>query len=553
MRIQFIFYIFIGIFFCLIPNNLSAQKTKKGKYTRQDSLRGTLNKDRSCYDVLYYDLEIKVEPEKKYISGKNKITYKVVNDFSRLQIDLFANLNIESITQNNKPLKFVREGNATFVDFPNVQKKDNKESIEIKYEGTPRLAVNPPWDGGFSWRKDKKGKDWVGLSCEGLGASVWFPNKDHLSDEPDSMRVVAEVPTGLMCVANGNLKQRKETKNGFTSFDWRISYPINNYNVTLNIADYTQFSDVYTSADGQKLDLDYYVLPENLEKAKKHFQQVKPMLACYENLFGKYPFWKDGYALVETPYLGMEHQGAIAYGNRYMNGYLGSDLTNSGEGNKFDYIIIHETGHEYWGNSVSCQDHAEMWIHESFCTYAEGLYVECMRGKEAGYVYQGGYFNNPSNQSPIIGDLGVNGEGSGDMYPKGAAFLHTLRNVVNDDILWFKTIKDLAENFKYKTTNTEEIVKFMNTSLKKDYTPLFNQYLRFAKIPVLQYRKKGRFLECRWKVDVKNFEMPIKIKNIKNEFEWIVPNQDWKKMSIRIENDIEVLPLSFYVNVEKID
>ncbi len=547
-------YMLLFFFSFSISNPIFAQKTKKGsKYTRQDSLRGTLTKERICYDVLYYDLQIRIDPDKKYITGKNKMTYQAVNNFSRLQIDLFDNLIIESITQNGKDLKYKREGNATFVDFPTIQIKGTKANIEIKYSGNPRLAKNPPWDGGFSWRKDKNNKDWVGLSCEGLGASVWFPNKDHLSDEPDSMRVVAEVPKGLMCVANGNLKEKKELKDNFVSFDWRIGYPINNYNVTLNIADYTQFSDVYTSQDGEKLALDYYVLPENLEKAKKQFEQVKPMLACYEKLFGKYPFWKDGYALVETPYLGMEHQGAIAYGNRYMNGYQGYDLTGSGEGIKFDYIIIHETGHEYWGNSVSCQDHAEMWIHEGFCTYAEGLYVECMWGKEAGDKYQGGYFKNPANEQPIIGDMGVNGEGSGDMYPKGAAFLHTLRNVVNDDALWFKTIKGLAEHFKYKTTNTEEIVAFMNKSLKKDYTKFFDQYLRFPKIPVLQYRKKGRSLECRWKTDVKNFEMRIKIKNIKNEFEWITPTDVWKSMNVRIENELEILPLSFYVDIEKID
>lgn len=544
-------FICIFLFAFLSSYDVYAQKNKGGKYTRQDSLRGSLNKDRICYDVTYYDLKVRIEPDKKYISGKNIIHYKTINDFSRLQIDLFENMKIESITQNKKSLKFKREGNATFVDFPTIQKKGTNNSIEIKYAGNPRPAVNPPWDGGFSWRKDAKGKDWIGLSCEGLGASVWFPNKDHLSDEPDSMKIVAEVPKGLMCVANGNLKEKKELKDNFTSFDWRVSYSINNYNVTLNIADYTHFSDVYTSFDGDKLALDYYVLPENLEKAKKQFQQVKPMLACYEKLFGKYPFWKDGYALVETPYLGMEHQGAIAYGNKYMNGYQGFDLTNSGQGTKFDYIIIHETGHEYWGNSVSCQDHAEMWIHESFCTYAEGLYVECMWGKEAGYAYQNGYFSNSSNSQALIGDMGVNGEGSSDMYPKGASFLHTLRNVVDDDVLWFKTIKNLAENFKHKTTNTEEIIQFMNKELKKDYTAFFNQYLRYPKIPILEYRKKGRNLECRWKTDVKNFDMRVKIKNIKNEYEWINPTNEWKTTNVRIENRVELQPLSFYINVEE--
>ncbi len=544
---RYLFLVVFSIFLATFsPKNAFSQS-----YTRQDSLRGSLSAVRTCYDVLHYDLYVNVVIDKKFIEGKNIITYKVVNDFNRLQVDLFENMNIESIIQNGKLLKYTREGNAIFVDFPQKQAKNTIQKMEIKYNGFPRPAVRAPWDGGFSWKKDRKGKDWVGLSCEGLGASVWFPNKDHLSDEPDSVRIVAEVPKGLTCVSNGNLKEKKEKENT-TVFDWRVSYPINNYNITLNIGEYVQFSEEYTAQDGEKMPLDYYVLPENLEKAKKQFQQVKPMLACYENLFGKYPFWKDGFALVETPYLGMEHQGAIAYGNGYVNGYQGYDITGTGQGNFFDYIIIHETGHEYWGNNISCSDHAEMWIHESFCTYTEGLYVECMKGKEAGYAYLGGYFGQGSNTKALIGDLGVNGEGT-DIYGKGASILHTLRNVVNQDEKWFAMLKNISKDFRHKVVDTKMMTDYMNKALGENYDYFFNQYLRKPQIPVLEYKitkKKGKkTLEYRWNAQVKDFKMPIQIfvnETTKTPI-LLKPIATWQTLENEtLENDI-FLPKNYYL------
>jgi aminopeptidase N len=455
-------------------------------------------------------------------------------------------------------LKFERDSNAVFIEFSQQQPKDIQDSITIYYEGKPIVAANPPWDGGFVWEKDETGKDWIGVSCEGIGASLWWPNKDHLSEEPDSMRIRCEVPSNLMCVANGNLRGSTKLNDGFTRYDWFVSYPINNYNVTLNIADYAHFSDTYTAKDGEKLALDYYVLRYNLEEARKHFEQVKPMLACYEKLFGKYPFWKDGYALVETPYLGMEHQSAIAYGNNYMPGYMGMDLSGTGIGLTFDYLIIHESGHEYWGNSVSTQDHAEMWIHESFCTYSEGLYIECMQNKENAAKYIVGLRQSIENSSPIIAPLGVNGNGSGDMYMKGANILHTLRNAINDDKLWFELIYGIAQEFKIKNTNTAEIVQFINRKAGKDYTPFFDQYLRHANIPTLQYAIKGKgkkaVLQYRWLADVAAFNMPVKVSFGKGAEKMIYPTTTWQTLSEKGNTgNFTINTDAFYIHTQKVD
>ncbi|MCU0444357.1 MAG: M1 family metallopeptidase [Microscillaceae bacterium] len=522
----------------------------QSKYTRQDSLRGKLSPLRSCYDVVFYDLNLRVEPDKKFISGYNTIVYKAISNFNRLQIDLFENLKIEKILHQNQALKFEREGNATFVDFKSLQIKGKIDSIAIYYSGNPRVAVNAPWDGGFSWAKDKNNQPWVGVSCEGLGASVWWPNKDHLSDEPDSMRIVCEVPNGLTCVANGNLRQKLALPDGFNRFEWRVSYPINNYNVTLNIAHYEHFSDVYTAQDGEKLALDYYVLPYHLDKAKKQFEQVKPMLACYEKLFGKYPFWRDGFALVETPYLGMEHQSAVAYGNGYRPGYMGYDITGTGIGTKFDYIIIHETGHEYWGNNVSCKDHAELWIHESFCTYSEALYVECMYGKAMADDYLRGYQGGIANNQALVADLEVNADPSSDIYPKGAVMLHTLRNVINDDKIWFEILKGLNVDFRHQTVDTQQIIAYINQKTGQDLSYFFRQYLYHPLPPRLQYRKVGKNWTVRWQAETPNFKMPIEIAVGKDKFKRFEVSPEWKTLPINV-SEFKINDKAFYVELEQ--
>lgn len=534
-----------------------AQITSEPIYTRADSLRGSLSPLRSCYDVTYYDLNLRVIPAEQTIQGYNVIHYRTTAPFRTLQVDLFENMPISRITHRNQELTFEREADAVFITFPQEQPAGQLDSIRIAYAGKPMVAKNPPWDGGFTWAKDKTGKDWIGVSCEGIGASLWWPNKDHLSDEPDSMKISAEVPTGLMCVANGNLRQATQLSDGYTRYDWLVSYPINNYNVSLNIADYAHFSDTYTAQDGEKLALDYYVLPYNIDKAKKQFEQVKPMLACYEKLFGKYPFWQDGYALVETPYLGMEHQSAVAYGNNYLPGYAGEDLSGTGVGLKFDYLIIHESGHEYWGNSVSARDHAELWIHESFCTYTEALYVECTQGYDNAVRYVNGQRRAIQNREPIVAPLGVNADGSGDMYFKGANMLHTLRNVMNDDTRWFAILNGLAQQFERKTTNTQEIIAYINGQAGQDYTYLFDQYLRYPSIPVFEYRltrqKNKLTLAYRWVADVKDFRMPLQVDFGSGKDEVINPTTQWQTIVRKGDaGKFKVAEEKFYVNVRNV-
>lgn len=540
----------------MLCNSIFCQKNyfEHFEFSEADTLRGMLRAERTCYDVTYYDLQIKVDIDKKYISGSNQIHFTAVEDFSRLQIDLFQNMKINKIEYQGNDLKFERIHNAVFIDFPK-QKKGITSSFTVHYEGTPRRAKRAPWDGGFTWSSDMKGDPWVGLSCEGIGASLWFPNKDHLSDEPDSVRIGVAVPNGLMCVSNGNLESQKQ-EGDYTRFNWLVSYPINNYNITLNITKYAHFSDTYKSADGESLALDYYVLPENLEKAKKHFKQVKPMLACYEKLFGKYPFWEDGFALVETPYLGMEHQGAIAYGNKYMRGYLGGMMPT---GIDFDYIIIHEAGHEYWGNSVSCTDHAEMWIHESFCTYTEALYVECMQGYQESIRYLNYQRRFVENRSPIVGPLHVNFDqfGGSDHYYKGAWVLQTLRSSLNDDELWFKLIKAIHKKYERSVVTTEELILFMNEYTEKNLNTFFDQYLNHPNIPKLMYRavQEGQNVRVSaiWKEVVDGFDMPIMAGNADN-YQMIHPTttrQDFLIKNVSLKN-FKIAEELFLIDAEEV-
>lgn len=551
----------ITLFFLLFFSNLACAQTyeaSKETFSHQERLRGTLSKLRSCYDVKFYDLNLRVNPEEKSITGFNIITYQVVSDFDKIQIDLFENLKIDGISllngDNLIELDFKRDGNAVFIDFPSTQKKGESYRIMINYHGKPRVALRPPWDGGFSWEKDDKGRDWIGVSCEGLGASVWWPNKDHLSDEPDSMRVYCEVPKDLTCVVNGNLRKKKrnnvfnhlEGAEQYMGYEWLISYPINNYNVTLNIAHYDHFQEGYFAKDGQRMDLDYYVLDYNLEAAKEHFKQVKPMLECYEQLFGKYPFWNDGYALVETSYWGMEHQSAVAYGNKYKNNNF-----------DFDFIIIHESGHEYFGNSISVSDHAEMWVHESFCTYAESLYLECSQDKKTAIRYLMEQKSKIGNQMPILGVMNVNYQAweDADMYYKGAWMLHTIRSVVDNDELWYKTMYDFNQEFLIKNVSTAEVIEFFNKKTGKDLTTIFHQYLKHLRPPKLLYRFEAKQLFYKWDADVEGFEMPVLVKtNKKGDYFKLNASTKWqsKKMKSRKIKELFVNKELFYAEANQV-
>lgn len=506
------------------------------EFSRADSLRGMLRAERTCYDVQFYELDIRIDPDKKHLIGHVSTQFKALKDFERLQIDLFSNMQIDSIIYRGQPLSFEREYDAVFIRFPLVA-KGKIERFTVYYQGSPQIAENAPWDGGFVWKKDQNKKHWVGVACEGDGASLWWPNKDHLSDEPDSVRVILEVPGDLYAVSNGRLKGTQMLDDGFTRYEWFVSNPINNYNVTVNIGDYVHFSDTYTAADGDKLDLNYYVLRNNLAIAQKHFKQVQPMLACFENYFGKYPFWEDSYALVETPYLGMEHQSAIAYGNQYTRGYLGGMIPRDMD---WDYIIIHETGHEYFGNAVSAADLSDMWIHESFTTYMEALYVECRYSYDDAVRYLRSQRNLIANKEPILGPPNVNWENwrFSDHYYKGAWMLHSLRHAINDDELWFDMLRALYEHFRYTTTDTQAIIDFVNRYTGRDWTAFFKQYLWYPELPVFEYKlqSKRNYLQLsyRWKTPVENFDMPMRVGKPGN-YQVIEPTHD-KWQNVRIEN-----------------
>lgn len=513
-------------FICLLLSYpLSAQT-----FTRADTLRGKLTPLRTCYDVTYYHLDIKVDPGQKTISGSNTIQFRANRDFDRMQIDLAENMQLEEITYSDKALPFEREFGAVYVTLPKQLKKDEVHEITVAYSGTPTVAQRPPWEGGLVWEEDENGNPWVAVTVQGDGAYLWWPNKEHQSDEPDSMLLSVAVPDTLMNISNGRLRNTTDLGKGWKRWDWFISYPINNYNVTLNIGKFAHFDDRYISADGDTLTLDYYVMPYNLQKAKKQFEEVKPMLACFETYFGKYPFYRDGFKLIESPHLGMEHQTAVAYGNDYRYGYKGTSTSEVGI--QFDFIIIHEAAHEWWGNNVTSKDIADMWIHESFGAYAEALYVECVFGEKAAIEYINGKKYDVKHDGPIIGEYDVNDTGSGDMYPKGALMLHTLRHVIDNDALWFDILRGIQETFAYQTITTEDLVEYVNQQAGQDYTYIFDQYLRHTAIPALQVVliKRGDTVTARhrWQTDVETFRMPIKVTTAADRYEFIYPTIEWQ-------------------------
>lgn len=524
---------------------VSAQLTvAKETFTRRDTLQGGLRPERTNIDVQRYDLNIKINPDERSIVGYNDIAFKVVNNTIKIQIDLFENMQVDSIVYNTKKLQYKREHLATFIQFPEMLNKGSEQKIRFYYSGKPTVAKRAPWDGGFVFSKDASGKPWIGVACQGFGASSWFPVKDSQSDEPDlGASIKVAVPNGLMNVSNGRFLGSEDLKNGYTRWDWEVKNPINTYDITVNIADYAHIQDKHKG-----LDLDYYVLRANEAKARKHFEEVKPMMDCFQSKFGKYPFSEDGYKLVETPYLGMEHQSAVAYGNYYMKGYLGNDLSGTGVGLLFDYITIHETGHEWFGNSITSQDIADMWIHEGFTQYSEIVFIECQFGYEKAMIYAAGLENNVSGDRPIIGHYGVNKEGSGDMYPKGALMLNTIRHILDDDSKWWKLILKYSETFKKQIVTHQQVVDFFNKESGINLTPVFNQYLRYTTIPKLEIRQNGSNFELRWKTEEPKFEMPIEL-IVKGKKIRVNGTNEWTKIEAKIKSisDVELNKNAFYI------
>ncbi|HET7218369.1 MAG TPA: M1 family metallopeptidase [Vicinamibacterales bacterium] len=522
---------------------LSAQAPQPAAPTRANILRGEYGRYRANNDLLFYHLDVRVDPEKKFLSGKNTIRFKMLADDSRIQLDLYENLNVDKILLATRALKYERELNTVFVDFPEPLRRGREYAIDFYYSGVPRETGR---FGGIAFRKDPAGNPWINTACEGEGSSIWWPSKDQWRDEVESMRLSVSVPNGLVDASNGRFMGKTDLGDGYTRWDWEVHYPINSYNVSLNIGKYEHFADRLG-----ELTLDYYVLPENLEKARTQFAQAKPMIEAYQKYFGEYPFKKDGYKLIEVPYSGMEHQSAVTYGNRYANGYLERDWTGAGISPKFDFIIIHESAHEWFGNAVSAADVSDMWIQEGWTTYLEAVYVEHVFGYADALKYINGYRSKVANKAPIITQRGIHRSPSQDQYFKGALFLQTLRAVVNDDRAWWKLMRDTYQAFKYKNIMTEDLVRFFNRKTGRNWTPIFDQYLRHAALPALElaFSEKGDEVSYRWKADEQAFAMPIRVGK-PGAWQTIVPTTAWQKMTTTLAKDeFQVATDLYYVNV----
>lgn len=520
-------------YFLLLTSHFSFAQT----FTHSDSLRGALRPERTSFDVKHYNLSVKVDIPNKSIQGSNEISFLVVEATKKIQIDLFANMEIDQISDAGQNLTYTRDGNAIFIEFPKVLNKGLTKKISIAYHGKPRAAVKPPWDGGFSWTKDPEGNPWVTVSCEGLGASVWWPCKDHPSDEPESADIHVEVPSELTAVSNGNLISKVQ-KDANTQWNWHVSYPINTYNISLNIAKYTHWTESLTQLNGKPLQLDYYVLEKNREKAQMHFQQSREMLLIFEKYFGPYPFPKDGYCLVETDYWGMEHQSAVAYGNHFKNNPFG-----------FDFIIIHESAHEWFGNSISCSDHADLWIHEATGTYAEAVYLEEKMGKEIMQKYLNGQKERIRGKFPIVGPYHVNYQSpDSDMYFKGTWMFHTLRSIVNNDELWFKTLKSFCLDFYHKNTNTEEVVNYFASKLGSDIKNILTFYLFQTAFPSLSYKHENGKISYKWKNVQHDVKLPVDLITNQQKIR-IYPTDVWQELAISTDFQIDLD--HFLIHAEK--
>lgn len=530
----------------------------KETFTHGDTLRGDFNSPlRACYDINYYHLDIKFDIDNKFISGNVLFKYTATQDFNKLQFDLFSNLKVEKVVYKGQELPFTRDFNAVFVTFPQTITKGSVDEFTVFYSGNPTIAKNAPWDGGIMYKTNSLGKPWVATACQGIGASIWWPNKDQQADEVDSALISISVPNGLKDVSNGRLRKVTKLKDGYTRFDWFVSSPINNYDIEANIGDYTHFSDTYAGEKG-KLTLDYWVLPYHLEQAKKQFGlNVKRMLQSHEHWFGPYPFYEDGYKLIETPHLGMEHQSGTAYGNHFVNGYYaammkkGIDLSGTGWGLKWDYIIIHESGHEWFGNNITSKDLGDMWIHESFTDYSESLFVETFYGKRAGQEYVHGQRNGIANDRPIVGPYGVNKEGSEDMYPKGSVILNMIRTAINDDEKWRSILRGLNKTFYHQTVTYDDVTQYISKEAGIDLSTVFDQYLHTTNLPILEVISRNGKLYARWINAVHGFTMPVKIRAKGGEYKLIKVGKYATPLDIAgiTKKNIEVDTFNYYIGV----
>ena len=521
-------------------------------FTHADTLRGSITPERAWWDVVFYDLHVTLNPADSTISGWNGITYRVTGKPRAMQVDLQEPLAIDSVIQDGTKVRYRRDGNAFFLAVAG-QKKGMTGTVTVYYHGTPQAAKNPPWDGGLIWARDSEGLPWIATACQGLGASVWWPTKDTQADEPDSQRIAVTVPDSLTAVANGRLRGVEPAGKGWTTYEWFVTSPINNYDVAASAGRYAHFEDSYEGEEGH-LTLNFWPIASHLEAARVQWQQAKPMLACFEHWFGPYPWYRDGYQLVESPHLGMEHQSAVAYGNGYRNGYKGKDLSGTGWGLAWDFIVIHESAHEWFGNSITSADIADMWVHESFANYSESLYTECQFGKSAGAEYARGTRKLVKNDKPIIGPFGVNTEGSGDMYYKGGNMLHTIRQVIDNDSTWRAILRGLNAEFRHRVVTGNQVRDYMSAHAGIDLHKIFEQYLTTTKLPVFEYRLDGATLSYRWANVVPGFDMPIRVATASDSTIRLKPTETWQTTRLPLTHPGEFhVDENFFVDARWVD
>jgi aminopeptidase N len=516
-------------------------------YTRADTLRGSFTTPgRAWWDVTFYDLQVTIQPADSTIRGRNGITYRVLQPGRTLQIDLMTPLAVDSMVQDGRAVPFRRDGNAYFATLRSAQRAGELKTIIVHYGGRPQVAKRPPWDGGFSWGSDSLGRPWVVTTDQGMGASVWWPNKDTQADEPDSQRVALTVPAPLQDASNGRLRRVTPNADSTTTYEWFVASPINNYAIAVAAGHYAHWSETFQGEKGT-LTLDFWPLDYHLEAAQRQWAQARTTLQCFEHWFGPYPWYEDGYKLIEVSNNGMEHQSAVAYGNGFANGYRGRDGSGTGLGMEWDFIIVHESAHEWWGNNITTKDLADMWVHESFGNYAEGIYTECLRGKEAGARYIIGTRRLIDNDRPIVPpSYGVNAQGSGDMYPKGGNMLHTIRQIVDDDEKWRMILRGLNEAFRRQTVTGRQVQEYISEQAGMDLSKVFEQYLTTTQIPAFEYRVEGDSLRYRWSEVVEGFDMPVRVRLGDGASAVLRPGNGWKAVALAGPGGVEVDP-NYYV------
>ena len=543
----------VALALLLVPVPLARAAAQEAGFTHADTLRGSITPERGWWDVVFYDLHVTLDPGDSTLHGWNGITYRVVGRRRPMQVDLQAPLEIDSVIQDGRRLAYRRDGNAFFVTMAGRQPQGATRTVTVYYHGRPRIAAKPPWDGGVTWGRDPEGHPWIATTCQGLGASVWWPTKDTQADEPDSQRIALTVPDSLVAVANGRLRGVERRPDGWTTYEWFVTSPINNYDVAASVGHYVEFTDFY-EGEGGRLTLGFWPLASHLEAAREQWRQVKPMLRCFEHWFGPYPWYRDGYQLVEAPHLGMEHQSAVAYGNDFKNGYRGRDLSGTGWGLTWDFIVVHESAHEWFGNSITTADQADMWVHEGFANYAEALYTECRYGEAAGAAYVTGTRKAVRNDRPIVAAYGVNAEGSGDMYYKGGNMLHTIRHVIGNDSTWRAILRGLNTEFRHRIVTGRQVEDYMSAHAGVDLHRVFEQYLTTTRIPVFEYRLHGGELSYRWADVVPGFDMPIRVGAGPGAWVTLSPTEAWQTTTLPLAHaeDFRV-DENFYVVARDVD